>query len=63
MCLNLAEGNAKHGLKDRRRFFNIAYASQKEVQMILKLEEKSEAFEIADKLAAHLYKLQLRAPT
>ena len=27
VCLNLQEGNAKLTKKDRRRFFNIAYAS------------------------------------
>lgn len=38
VCLNLQEGNAKLTKKDRRRFFNIAYASQCEVQLVLKLE-------------------------
>ena len=38
VCLNLQEGNAKFTQKDRRSFFNMAYASQCEVQLILKLE-------------------------
>ena len=61
VCLNLSEGSAKEKKKDRRRFFNISYASQKEVQTILFVEEIKAGYELADKLAAHLYRLQQRA--
>lgn len=62
VCLNLSEGSAKKGLKDRIRFFNIAYASQKEVQMIIELEELNQAKDIANQMAAQLYRLQQNAP-
>jgi four helix bundle protein len=63
VCLNLAEGTAKSGLRDRKRFFNIAYTSQKEVQMIIELEEINQAKDIANQIAAQLYRLQQNAPT
>ena len=61
VCLNLSEGSAKLHTKDRRRFFNISYASQKEVQIILEIEELRTLIKSADVLAAHLYQLQNRA--
>lgn len=62
VCLNLSEGSAKKGLRDRIRFFNIAYASQKEVQMIIELEELHQAKDIANQMAAQIYRLQQNAP-
>ena len=58
VVLNLSEGNAKFKAKDKRRFFNISYASQKEVQTILLLEEITSLYRISDSLGAHLYRLQ-----
>ena len=60
VCLNLSEGNAKQKTNDRRRFFNISYASQKEVMTLLLIEEFGEYYKQADILSAHLYRLQLR---
>ena len=37
VVLNLAEGSAKPSIKDRARFYGIAFASAKEVQSILQL--------------------------
>ena len=59
VCLNLSEGNARLYKKDRRRFFNISFASQKEVQMVMCLQGLVGLMGPADKLAAHLFKLQM----
>ena len=61
VCLNLQEGNAKFTQKDRRRFFNIAYASQCEVQLVLKLEMVTELQELSHYVGGHCYRLQNRA--
>lgn len=61
VCLNLSEGNAKEKQKDRRRFFNISYASQKEIQTHLIIVGLKQSYQLADSLAAHLYRLQQRA--
>lgn len=37
VVLNLSEGNARSTKKDRKRLYNYAYSSAKEVQSILKL--------------------------
>lgn len=58
VCLNLSEGNAKLQTKERRRFFNISYASQKEVQTLLELENINHLIKNADILGACLYRLQ-----
>ena len=58
VCLNLSEGNAKLKTADRRRFFNISFASQKEVQTLLLIEQIKKYESDADLLAAHLYRLQ-----
>ncbi|MAZ49453.1 MAG: hypothetical protein CME65_12910 [Halobacteriovoraceae bacterium] len=60
VCLNLQEGNAKFTQKDRRRFFNIAYASQCEVQLVLKLEMVTELKELSYSVGGHCYRLQHR---
>jgi four helix bundle protein len=60
VALNLAEGNARNGRADRRKFFNIALASLREVQSVMRLEPKacSNLFVVADELGASLYCLQ-----
>ncbi|MAZ48899.1 MAG: hypothetical protein CME65_10065 [Halobacteriovoraceae bacterium] len=60
VCLNLQEGNAKLTQKERRRFFNIAYASQCEVQLVLKLENIADLEELANSVGGHCYRLQHR---
>ena len=58
IALNLAEGAARTTRREQRRFYKIAFASLREVQAILDLaDRKLELHELADKLAAHLYKL------
>lgn len=37
IALNLAEGNAKPSVKEKRRYYQTAYASLKECQSILRL--------------------------
>ena len=38
VALNLSEGSAKPTLKDRQRYYSIAFASLREVQSIIDLE-------------------------
>ena len=59
IALNLAEGSGRFGKKDQKRFFHIAFASLRECQAILDLEDitSTEVIECADRLAAHIYKL------
>ena len=59
VALNLREGSAKPGPKERRRFYLIAFASLREVQAIIDLETDRcvKLIDQADTLAAHLYKL------
>ena len=59
VALNLAEGSARNGRKDQKRFFNIALASLRECQAVLDLGniKSHEIRECADKLGAHLYRL------
>lgn len=61
VCLNLSEGSAKITTNERRRFFNISYASQKEVQTILLIENLTLLFKDADHLSASLYRLHQHA--
>ncbi len=58
VALNLVEGSGKLSLKDRKRFYNIAYGSIKEVQACCDLHNLKE-FEKADQLGAMIYKLIL----
>ena len=60
VALNLSEGNQRLGLKDRRRFFNIALTSLREVQCICELEELKGLGKKADQLGAMLYALNRR---
>ena len=59
VALNLREGSAKPGPKDRRRFYLIAFASLREVQAITDLEPERciPLVDQADVLAAMLYRL------
>lgn len=59
IVLNLAEGSGRFGRKDQKRFYHIAFASLRESQAILDLSDgsKKQALELADNLAAHIYKL------
>jgi len=67
VVLNIAEGNARYSLKERRRFFNIARASAAEVSAIfdiidaLRLNPDEDSDVYQDKLtqiAKMLYKLK-----
>ena len=62
VVLNIQEGAAKASEKDRKRFYNIAYGSVKEVQAILKLLDLHEEFELANEVGACLYRLQHPKP-
>ncbi|MDR3606742.1 MAG: four helix bundle protein [Oligoflexia bacterium] len=58
VALNLSEGSARSSRKDRKRFYVIAFASLREVQAIIDLEENLETLRTrADALGAHLFKL------
>jgi len=57
VCLNLIEGSARSGRKDRLRFFNIAFASLREVQSIIDIENIKHLEKDADIVATHIYKL------
>ena len=59
IALNLAEGRGKLTTQDQIRFFSIAFGSLRECQAILHLADNvnSTILELADKLAAHLYRL------
>ena len=57
VSLNLAEGSARRSDKDRRRFYNIALASLREVQAILDLEQIEHLKALADQVGAHIYRL------
>jgi four helix bundle protein len=58
VALNLAEGSARSTIKDRKRFYTMAFASLREVQALIDLEESLEPLKAnADSLGAHLYKL------
>ncbi len=56
VVLNLAEGSARGSKKDRMRFYLIAFASLREVQALIQMEETLGGLApAADKLAANLY--------
>ncbi len=58
IVLNLSEGSARTSKKDRARFYVIAFASLREVQALIDMEDNLKSLEVqADRLAAHLYKL------
>jgi four helix bundle protein len=64
IALNLAEGNAKFSVKDKKRIYQIALGSLRECQAILMLLKKSEEpiNKKADHLAACIYKLSTQTP-
>jgi four helix bundle protein len=59
IALNLAEGNAKSSVKEKKRFYQIAYGSRKECQAIFKIcrVEQKNILNNADHLGVCLYKL------
>ena len=58
IALNLAEGSGRATKADQGRFFSIAFGSLRECVAILDLvTAESKLMELADKLAAHIYKL------
>ena len=59
IALNLSEGNAKFSAREKKRFYQTAYASQKECQTILRLahNQEPEIEKLADHLGASLYRL------
>ena len=59
IALNLAEGAGRNTTQDQIRFFSIAFGSLRECQAILDLSDNvnSNILELADKLAAHIYRL------
>jgi four helix bundle protein len=59
IALNLAEGNAKSSVKEKKRFYQTAYGSLKECETIfilMKLKDE-DLTKAADHLGACLYKL------
>ncbi len=63
IVLNIAEGDGRGSKADRKRFFTIAFGSLRESQAILDLNnaKDNELALLADKLAAHLYRLNQNA--
>jgi len=57
IVLNLAEGEGKATVKDRKKFFVIAMGSLREVQACLEILENQELGDLANKLGAYLHKL------
>jgi four helix bundle protein len=56
----LAEGSGKTSNADRRRFYEIALGSLREVQALIDLLELNHLKADADILGAHLFRLCLR---
>lgn len=58
IALNLSEGNAKRTEKEKKRFYQMAYASSQECKTILKLAKASDSqlTDAADKLGAWIFK-------
>lgn len=59
IALNLSEGNAKFSVKEKKRYYKMAYGSVKECKTIFKLINNTDTVieQKADHLAASLYKL------
>lgn len=59
IALNLSEGNAKPSVKEKKRYYQTAYASLKECETIFLLAkiQDSNLIKRADHLGACLYKL------
>ena len=61
IVLNVAEGAAKPSKAEKKRFYSIAYASNRECQAILNILGEKKIFEKADVLGAHLFQLMRSA--
>ena len=59
IALNLSEGNAKPSVKEKKRYYQTAYASSQECKTILRLSKAtdSKAAQALDHLAASIYRL------
>lgn len=59
VALNLTEGNSKNSIKDRRKYFMIAYASLKESQtaLILANINSPDLHDLIDHIGACIFKL------
>ncbi len=59
ISLNLSEGNAKRTVPEKKRFYQMSYASAQECKTILKLAEVSDCdvVDMLDKLNAWIYNL------
>lgn len=55
VVLNLAEGSAKSSRRDRRRFYEIAFASHREVQALIEVLNQKELSQSADALGGALF--------
>ncbi len=62
VVLNVSEGSAKRTEKERMRFYNIAYASSREVQTLQKILKRTEELSLADQTSACLYRLHNPKP-
>jgi four helix bundle protein len=60
IALNLQEGNGRSSRADRRRFFDISFASLRECQAVIALEPQAchSLVQPADQLAAQIYCLR-----
>jgi four helix bundle protein len=56
-ALNLAEGSAKPTVADKKRFYNIAFGSAREVQAVLDLADNNTLADKADHLCACICRL------
>ena len=63
ICLNLAEGSAKPSIKEKRRFYAIAFGSCRETQALLEITGQAELFKLSDRVGACLYRLTYRDHT
>jgi four helix bundle protein len=59
IALNLSEGSAKKSAKERRRFYETAFGSLREVQTIVEILDLGEIRGKCDRLAAHCCRLCL----
>lgn len=57
IVLNIAEGYGRASVKDRRKFYVIAFGSLRETQCLLEILENEKLIQTADRLAGCLYRL------
>lgn len=59
IALNLSEGNAKRTVREKKRFYQTAYASVQECKTIFRLAKvaDTEIIDLADKLGAWIFNL------